>query len=413
MSAGTGGWMRPEGDTSLPPDDPLRGFPGVLDCVHCGLCLEACPTYRATGIESDSPRGRISLMRAQAEGRAAPAEVAAWVDRCVMCRACEPVCPSQVQYHELVVRQRAGASAERRPNFLERYAASGARQRVFGTLARLARRLGMLALVERFGPARWRSLARAVPQRPRRWRPETGRVFAACGAQRGVVALHLGCTYPELLGDALREVVAVLTAEGFEVRVPAQPSCCGALHAHAGFVAEGAAAAAATLRARGAAEAWIVPSAGCAAHLLAADPAAPIAEPINFLMDRGLRGTLQPLRRKVAHAPPCHLSNVLGGAGATDRMLAATPELAPCALRDAALCCGAGGAAFTQQAGIAAALGEAKAAAIADSGAEWVVAGNPGCLLQIESSLRRAGVRATVLHPARVLREALGAELPD
>lgn len=413
MNSGTGTWMRPEGDTSLPGGDALEGFPGLLDCVHCGLCLEACPTYRASGIESDSPRGRIVLMRAQAEGRAAPDDVAAWVDRCVMCRACEPVCPSQVQYHELVVRQRAGACATRRPTFLERFTVSVARQRAFGALARLARRLGVLALVERYGPARLRSLARAVPLRPRAWRPTAGRNFAARGARRGVVALHLGCTYPELLGDALREVVAVLTAEGFEVRVPAQPACCGALHTHAGAAEEGAAAAAATLRARGDADAWIVPSAGCAAHLLEADPTAPVAEPIAFLESHGLRGVRGPVRRSVAHAPPCHLLHVLGGAGATDRMLTATPDLTVCTLRDAALCCGAGGAAFVQQPEIAGALGAAKATAIAASGAACVVAGNPGCLLQIEASLRAHGVRAEVVHPARVLRESLGAELPD
>jgi len=413
MSGSAFDWMRPEGDTSLPPSDPLAGFPGMLDCVHCGLCLEACPTYRATGIESDSPRGRISLMRAQAEDRVAPAEVARWVDRCVMCRACEPVCPSQVPYHQLVERQRAGAAADRAPSFLERFASSTSRQRLFGRLARTARRIGLLALVERWGPARLRSLARAVPRHPRAWRPKAGRNFAARGEARGVVALHLGCTYPELLGDALREVVAVLTAEGFDVRVPDQPACCGALHAHAGAPEEGAAAAAATLGARGDADAWIVPSAGCAAHLLAADPTSSVAEPIEFLWRHGLRGTLQPVTRRVAHAPPCHLLNVLGGAGATDGMLSKTPALAVCALRDANLCCGAGGASFAKQPEIAMLLGNAKAQAIGDSGAEWVVAGNPGCMLQIEAALRERGVRAQVLHPARVLREALGAELPD
>ena len=405
-------WMRPEGDTSLPPSDPLAHFPGLLDCVHCGLCLEACPTYRATGIESDSPRGRISLMRAQAEGRAEAADVAAWVDRCVMCRACEPVCPSQVQYHGLVERQRAGSGATRRPSFLERYASSERWQRYFGGLARLARRLGLLALITRFGPARLRSLARAVPRRPRRWRPAVGRRFEARGERRGIVALHLGCTYPELLGDTLREAVAVLTEEGFEVRIPEQPACCGALHTHAGALEEGAAAAAATLAARGEASTWILPSAGCAAHLLSKDPRAAVAEPIAYLQAQGIRGKRAPLARRVVHAPPCHLLNVLGKASATDQMLAATPGLTICPLAGAALCCGAGGASFTQQPEMSTQLGAAKAAAIEAGGAEWVLAGNPGCLLQIEASLRERGVAAEAMHPLRVLRESLGAELP-
>lgn len=406
------GWPRPEGDTNLPPGDPLAGFPGLLDCVHCGLCLEACPTYRATGIENDSPRGRVALMRARAEGRADPADVARWVDRCVMCRACEPACPSRVDYHRLVERQRAGAAAGRRPEFLVRWAGSRRLQRLFGALARAARRTGLLRLAERLGPARWRGMARAVPAAPSAWHPRPGARFAARGPGRGVVALHLGCTYPELLGDALRDVVASLCAEGFEVRVPEQPPCCGALQAHSGGPAEGAAAAAETLRALAGADAAIVPSAGCLAHLRAADPAAACAEPLAFLAARGMRGPFAPVRRRVAHAPPCHLRNVLREDASTDALLDAIPGLERVTLADAALCCGAGGSSFARAPALTAAVGAAKADAIAASGAEWVLAGNPGCLLQIESALRARGARVAVLHPARVLRESLGAELP-
>ncbi len=406
-------WPRPEGNTSLPPTDPLQGFPGLLDCVHCGLCLQACPTYQITGIESDSPRGRITLMRAQAEERATAEAVAPWVDRCVMCRACEPVCPSQVQYHQLVERQRAGAAVNRRPSFLERYAGSARLQKWLGFLARVSRRMGLLYLVERLGPGALRSLAASVPARPQLWRPAPGRIFPARGLQRGRVALHLGCTYPELLGGTLREVVAVLTHEGFEVIVPTQPPCCGALHAHAGATAQGASLAAGTLRALVHADAWIVPSAGCAAHLLGVDPSATVSEPMRFLRRQGIRGPMHSCAQSVTHAPPCHLLNVLGGVNETNQLLADVPGVKVLPLAEASLCCGAGGASFSRQPEVASALGARKAENVIASGAAWVLAGNPGCLLQIEAALRRRGSEISVAHPVRLIREALGATLPD
>jgi glycolate oxidase iron-sulfur subunit len=134
---------------------------------------------------------------------------------------------------------------------------------------------------------------------------------------------------------------------------------------------------------------------------------------MSFLAARGLRGPLNPVARSVAHAPPCHMLHVLGESAATDGLLRRVPGLAIRELPDTALCCGAGGAAFARQPGIGAALGRAKAEAIAASGAGWVLAGNPGCLLQIGGALRAHGVAAQALHPARVLRESLGAPLPD
>jgi glycolate oxidase iron-sulfur subunit len=398
---------RPEGETRQPPSDPLAGFPGLLECVHCGLCLQACPTYRVTGLESDSPRGRIALMRAQSEGRAAPADVARWVDRCVMCRACEPVCPSQVGYHELAERQRAGAARPR--GLLARFTGSAAWQRAAGRLARFARRAGLLALLERAGPPRLRALARAVPRRPSAWRPPAGASFAARTPRRGSVALHLGCVSPEFFGAELRDCVAVLTHEGYDVAIPEQPPCCGALATHAGARAAGAARAAASIAALRGYDAVLIPAAGCAAHLCSADPRAGAQELLGFLARAGLRGPLRPVARRVAHAPPCHLSNVLRGAADVEALLDAIPGLERVALTEAALCCGAGGAAFLEQPALTSAIGARKAEHVRASGADCVVAGNPGCLLQIEAGLRALGEGTRVAHPISLLREALGA----
>lgn len=403
---------RPEGDTRLPAGDPLAGFPGLLDCVHCGLCLQVCPTYRVTGIESDSPRGRIALMRAQAEERLPALEVAPWVDRCVLCRACEPVCPSQVPYHELVERQRAGARASSSPGWLRRTLESARLQRAAGALGRAARRLGLAAFAARCAPRRLRAMAAAVPTRPTAWRPRPGTTFAARPPQRGSVTLHLGCVNPEFFGSVLRDVVAVLTHQGFAVQVPKQPACCGALAGHAGDSASGARQAAATRDALHGADAILVPAAGCAAHLRATDPRGGAVDPLVFLARQGLRGPLRPVERRVAHAPPCHLSNVLREESEVTDLLATIPGLRLVPLAEANVCCGAGGASFQEHPELAADMGARKAAAIAAGGAEWVVAGNPGCLMQIEGSLRAARSPARVLHPVHVLREALGAERP-
>lgn len=408
------GYARPEGDTTTASADPLEGFPGILDCVHCGLCLNACPTYRVTGDETDSPRGRIFLLRAAAEGRLQDAEIAEPIDRCVLCRACEPVCPSKVPYHRLVERHREG-----RPSGLLRWGLrsllpSRPRLRVAGFALRLMRTLGLLGLAERFGPRRWRALAGAVPGAPQRWVPEADAVFAARSPRRGRVALHLGCVNAELFGNVLRDCVDVLTDEGFEVHVPAQPACCGALHAHSGDAAHGRQLAQRTLDALdGGFDAAIVPAAGCAAHLHEYDPARGVQDPLVFLADAGRRADGGKLALRVAYDPPCHLQNVLGRADAVAEVLAAVPGVRLVDHAEADLCCGAGGISFARQPEISDQVLERKLERLEQAGPDCVVSGNPGCLLRLESGLRRRCSGIEVLHPisllARSLRHGAGA----
>jgi glycolate oxidase iron-sulfur subunit len=264
----------------------------------------------------------------------------------------------------------------------------------------------------RVAPRRLRALATAVPLRPRAWRPRPGTKFAALAPVRGAVTLHPGCVQPEFYGEVLRDLVAVLTHQGFEVAVPEQPPCCGALAAHAGDPASGARLAAATRDALAGADASIVPAAGCSAHLRAADPRGGAVEPLVFLARHGLRGKLRAVERRIVHAPPCHLLNVLQESATVEGLLASIPGLRLLPLQEAQICCGAGGASFHEQPELAAAMGARKAAAIASSGAEWVVSGNPGCLMQIEAALRVHSTPVRVLHPVSALREALDAPLP-
>jgi len=399
--------MRPEGRTEA--ENAARAtLPAALDCVHCGLCLDTCTTYRISGDETESPRGRIALLRAEAEGRLDADAIAGPLDRCVGCRACESVCPSQVQYHVLLEAHRDRTASPRLLRRLDRVFSSRRLLHALGLAARAARRLGLLRLAATLPSARLRALASAVPSRPRRRLPRAGSTYPALGERRGAVSLHLGCVQPELLGGVVDDALAVLRQQGFEVHVPAQPTCCGALHAHAGGGAEGRALARATLTAlQGATP--VVPSAGCAAHLHGVDPQAGAQEVLLFLAAQGLRGPLREQRVRVAYDPPCHLDHALGARDQVPALLRSLPGVELVAHAHPEVCCGAGGISFLREAEQGLAMAAAKAEALADAAPDVVVTGNPGCLMQVEAGLRARGLKTPVLHPLALLRAACDA----
>lgn len=400
-------YARPEGKSWLDPADPVSGFPGILDCVHCGLCLQACPTYRASGSETDSPRGRIYLLRAAAEGRIGAAEIEDAIARCVLCRACEPVCPSQVPYHRLVERHREGKVPALLRFGLRRILPSPRALRAAGWALRALRRTGVLGLAERLGTPRMRALAGAVPSAPRRFSASPGQVFPARGGARGRVALHTGCVASEFFGQVLQDAVDVFTAQGFEVLVAAQPSCCGALHAHSGDAAFGRQLAAGTLQAiPGDVDAVLVPAAGCAAHLHEYDPRRGVADPLLFLHKVGLRGPLQPVKLRVAYDPPCHLLNVLAAKDEVGSLLRQIPELELVPHDEAELCCGAGGISFARVPEMSDAVLARKIERLCAAAPDVVASGNPGCLLRLEAGLRARASPIRAWHPLRLLAQA-------
>lgn len=419
------------------PAAPSPGLEAIyemsLDCVHCGLCLPACPTYRETGRESSSPRGRIYLMRAIAEGRAPLGEAARdEMYLCLGCRACETACPSGVQYGSLLELSRAEIerSAPRRgvAKMIERFAlravvpharrlraamsglALAQRLRLDGLAATVARRLGLVRLAD--------LAARAPRVPPRADRAPLPAFTPASGERRGRVAFFVGCVMPELFGAVNHATVRVLARNGFDVFVPAGQGCCGALHAHAGdrdVALELARRNLAAFRADDF-DALVVNSAGCGAALrdlgrwlpgVGEALAAKVRDVSEVLVEAGIRrpsGAPRPLR--VCYDDPCHLIHGQRVADAPRALLSAIPGVTLVPHDDPGSCCGAAGIYNLTHPEMSEAVLERKMRALLAAAPDVIASGNPGCLMQIQSGAARRGMRARVVHPIELLDEA-------
>jgi glycolate oxidase iron-sulfur subunit len=389
----------------------------LLTCVHCGLCQSACPTYLELGTEADSPRGRIHLMRALEEGRLEPsAEVVRHLDLCLGCRACETACPSGVPY---------GALIEAARPWVERHRPAP---------ARIARRLTAAALTTPwlrravFAPARllagvpwprgWLRYAAALPRRRRGALPA---VLEPEGAARGTAVLATGCVADTLFGDTNHATAVLLRRAGVRVVVPRSQGCCGALALHLGARERAAAQArrlAATMSVTDAD--WVVSNAaGCGAllreydHLLPGDPAAATVarrahDALALLAELGLPPPRTPLPRTVAVHDPCHLAHGQGVRTQVRALLAAVPGVRLVDLAESDICCGSAGTYNLTERTMARRLLERKLAHVAASGAEVVVAANPGCLLQMRAGALARGMDVEIEHPIDLLARAQG-----
>lgn len=396
----------------------------TLDCVHCGLCLEACPTYAVLGTEVDSPRGRILLMRALAEGRIEDVDaIRPHLDRCLDCRACETACPSGVQYGHLLESVREQLRPEptrtrrlrhRVASFLLRHVvAHQGRLRWFFRLARASELLGLrrLARALRLLPAEVDALVPHVPKG--RERAPLRETFPARGERRGRVALFTGCVMEQVFGSINRATARLLAHNGWEVVVPQGQVCCGALLVHDGQADAARDLARRNLVAFEGCDVIVTNSAGCGAllrdygTLLGTPVATQFAERCvditAFLARTGLRATPRRCDAVLAYDAPCHLCHAQGVHTEPLDLLAQVPGLRIATHPTAEDCCGSAGIYNLLQPELGRQIGARKAAALATVGATVVATGNPGCMMQIAASLRAAGSDLPVVHPVELL----------
>jgi glycolate oxidase iron-sulfur subunit len=400
----------------------------TLDCVHCGLCLPACPTYRETGRESSSPRGRIYMLRAVAENRTPLSDVISdEAYLCLGCRACETACPSGVKFGSMLELARAeisrsglrGGWAARLERWALRALVANPRSlSVAFSLLRAIQRLRFDRFVAALSPKAWReiyALAPAVPSASER-RPLPP-FTPALGERRGRVALFVGCVMPELFGAVNAATVRVLSRNGFEVVVPESQGCCGALHAHAGDLDFARDLARRNLEAFAAVDfdAVIVNSAGCGAVLRELEEWLPgegsllsrrVRDVSEFLDAAGLRPPEGRIESKVCYDGPCHLVHGQRVDAAPRRLLEQIPGLELQAHDDPTGCCGAAGTYNLTHRAMSRAILDRKMQSLKAAGPDYVATGNPGCLIQLQGGVAAAGLKVAVVHPVELLDRA-------
>ncbi|MBW8770787.1 MAG: 4Fe-4S dicluster domain-containing protein [Gemmatimonadetes bacterium] len=405
------------------PDQPLANeIAGIDACVHCGFCLQSCPTYLTLADENDSPRGRIVLMRALVEGTLPvdDPDVRTHIDRCLGCRACETVCPSGVPYGQMLEATRATLTTKQPNAPIARVILFAFARPALLSLAmlggRIARALRISALLARL-PGRF-GFAMAMLESTRAPLRRSGYAPRSDGS-RGTATLLTGCVMEGLLTETNRATERTLVVNDYAmVRTPGQ-ACCGALHAHAGDLETARRLARRNIAAFEAsgAEYVVANAAGCGAmmkeyeHLLERDPAwhdraAKLSEKVRdvseLLAQAGPRSGA-PVERTVTYDAPCHLLHAQRITSPPLRVLGAVPGLALVPLEGSEHCCGAAGIYNLIEPDVSATVLAPKLANIADTRATLVATGNPGCLMQIGAGLRQAGSGVRVVHPVDLL----------
>ncbi len=395
----------------------------VRSCVHCGFCLAACPTYGELGQELDTPRGRIVLMKEVLEGGLEVEEALPHLDACLGCLACEPACPSGVEYRNLISpfrtlaeekRSRPASEKLRRFMVLQSLPYPG-RFRVAATMGKLAKPFANLL------PKSMRAMMDLLPSSlpPKQ---ELQERYEAKGERRAVVALLAGCAQQVLDPDINAATIEVLTRQGVEVLVPKAQGCCGALSWHVGDHRAALEFARKNLDAFSEVDAIITNAAGCGSGMheyplilrgtddegRATEFAKKVVDVTVFLRGLGDLEEIPDSKKEVtiAYHDACHLSNGQGVRDEPRELLRRIPGVTVVELRDAHLCCGSAGTYNVDQPGIAASLGAQKAQAVVATGATVVASGNIGCLTQLKMHLERLDSGVQVRHTVQVLRDA-------
>ena len=433
----------------LPGKGPQIDYELVLDCVHCGLCTAACPTYVETGNEADSPRGRIYLMRNVIDGKLDLDEtVKGHLDLCLNCRACETACPSGVQYGKLIEPFRAHM-AELEPGrmakplsamqrwMLYKIFPSRLRNRLALAPARLMQWSGLDWLMRKSGiirllPRRLQEMHGMLPRLKRHY-GKFPQILPAEGKKRARVALFLGCVADAIYPETQMATARVLQKNGCEVWIPRTQVCCGALHYHSAMEPQARELAAANCDAfgmtgidAGNVDAIIINAAGCGAmlkdyaHLLHDTPhekaalnfVAKAKDISEFLVALGPIQPQHPLPIRATYHDACHLRHAQQIARPPRQLLEMIPELELVSLPESELCCGAAGSYNLTQPEMAQKLGDRKADNIRATGAKAVFMGNVGCLLQVARHLKKTAPDIWVAHTIDALWASYSGIMP-
>jgi len=393
----------------------------VASCVHCGFCLPACPTYLELGEEMDSPRGRILLMKGALEGELSQEEVLPHVDRCLGCLACVTACPSGVEYGELLTPFREMSEKQRNRSPMEALTRTLTNQTLpYPGRFRAAAAMGRYTKIFKpLLPPALRTMLDLLPDRlpPRVSLPG---LAPARGERRARVALLTGCVQQVLTPGINRATVDVLTSNGVEVVIPSGQGCCGALAMHTGAADQARGLARRNFDAFNLDEvdAVVTNAAGCGSGMheypllfageaeeQAAQAFAEKVQDVTVFLDA--LGIEQPPALSApmtfAYHDACHLAHAQGVTDAPRRLLAAVPNLTLVPIPEGEICCGSAGSYNIEQPEIAAQLGQRKAEAILETGAQAVVTGNIGCMTQIDNHLRQLGKHLPIYHTVELL----------
>jgi glycolate oxidase iron-sulfur subunit len=407
-------------------------------CIKCGFCLPTCPTYRETGLEPASPRGRIHLMKLVAKGRLQPTEIDAQLDLCLGCRACETACPAGVKFGRLLEAGREQTQRAKRLTWWQRTQQDFLYAGLLPQLKRLDLLVDMLWLYQASG-LRWlmrksqllRRLSPRlsdaelllpdlpVPTVRQRLREQT----PAVGVEQRRVGFLAGCVMRSVFARINAASVRVLTYNGCRVVIPRAVGCCGALHAHHGDLTTARRLAQHNIRVfeHDNLEVFVVNSAGCGAmlkeygQLLEHDPlyaeralafSRNVKDISEFLAGLALNPKLAALPLRVAYDDPCHLLHGQGISQAPRQLLQQIPGVVLVPFKEADWCCGSAGTYNMTQPDMSLRLLDRKMQHLAAVDPDVIATGNPGCLLQLGWGVKRAGLRAEVLHPIELLDRA-------
>jgi glycolate oxidase iron-sulfur subunit len=415
-------------------------YQGLLDqCIHCGLCLQACPTYAVFGTEMDSPRGRISLIRAAAQGRIGlDGPFQTHINLCLSCRACETACPSGVQYGSLVEVARISMEQARHPGRLERFIRWLAlrqlmphvdRLKLIAWFARCYQVLGLPRLFRAltFLPNRLKTMEGLLPPMPAHY-SDYRQPARALGPKRGIVAFFYGCMQEAFLADVNAATVRVLQENGYDVHFPAQQTCCGAAQLHLGEEELSRELARKNIDAflggpstGGQYQAIINNAGGCGevlkeyAHILKDDPGyaekarlfvSRVKDISEFLVENGYIHPAGELRAKVTYSDSCHLRHAQKVVRQPREILSSIPGIELVELSRPDACCGSAGVYNITQTDTANAILDLKMQDIQATGADVIVATNTGCYFQLVNGVKRSHSSARVVHLVELLDQS-------